>query len=192
MTHVSDDDLMRMYRHGDAAAFDALFDRHYASVYHVARTMLGDAGGPEEVLQETFLAVARSANTYSPRNRFRTWLMRIARNRCLNRIESRRTRREVQAEVEPEGIEPPATDPAPPERVEAEEQAAFIQSAIDRLPDRQREAIALYAFEGMSYRDVAEVLEMPVNTVKTLIHRARATLAQALAARARKEQRRGL
>ena len=86
MESVSDDDLMRMYCNGDADAFDTLFDRHYTSVYNFARTMLGEAAGPEEVLQETFLAVARSARQYSPRGRFRSWLMRIVRNRCLNRI----------------------------------------------------------------------------------------------------------
>ena len=180
MTDVSDDDLIRMYHNGDADAFDALFDRYYAAVYRFARTMLGNAGGPEEVLQETFLAVARAGRKYTPRGRFRPWLMRIVRNRCLNRIQADRARRAALAESGFEIVDAASDEPAPSERVEADEQVAAIRAAVADLPDRQREAIALYAFEQMRYREIAEVLEMPINTVKTLIHRARASLARTL------------
>ena len=87
---LTDDDLFLMFREGQAEAFDALFDRHYLSVYNFARTMLREAGAAEEILQETFLAVARAAKTYEPRGTFRTWLLRIVRNRCLNRLEAER------------------------------------------------------------------------------------------------------
>ena len=92
MDDVSDDDLIRMYRAGDADAFDVLFDRHHVSVFNFARVMLRQTQDAEEVMQETFLAVARSARTYTPRDRFRPWLLRIVRNRCLNRLEARRVR----------------------------------------------------------------------------------------------------
>ena len=72
--------------------------------------------------------------------------------------------------------------PGPPRRAEANEHAQIVRAAVAELPDRQREAIALYAFEQMTYREIAEVLDMPINTVKTLIHRARAALARALEA----------
>lgn len=178
---LTDDDLIRMYHEGDADAFGVLFDRHYASVYHFARTMLGDAGGAEDVLQETFLAVARAGRSYTPRGRFRAWLMRIVRNRCLNRIASQRARRAALAETGLDVVCPAAADPSPPQRAEAREQADALRLAIATLPERQREAITLYAFDRMTYREVAEVLDMPINTVKTLIHRARANLARALA-----------
>lgn len=182
MTAVSDDDLIRMYREGDAEAFDTLFDRHYGSVYNFARTMLGNSSGPEEVLQETFLAVARTAKEYTPRGRFRAWLMRIVRNRCLNRIASQRARRAALAESGLGVVEPASDEPGPPQRAEADECAEIVRAAIADLPDRQREAISLYAFEQMTYREISEVLDMPINTVKTLIHRARAGLARALEA----------
>lgn len=180
MTDVSDDDLIRMYRNGDAEAFDTLFDRHYGSVYNFARTMLGNCDSSEEVLQETFLAVARTANSYTPRGRFRAWLMRIVRNRCLNRLEAQRVRRAALAESGLDVVEAASAEPLPPTRLEANEQTMIVRSAIAELPERQRESIALYAFEEMSYREIAEVLEMPINTIKTLIHRARANLAQAM------------
>jgi len=180
MEPLSDDDLVRMYRQGDAEAFDTLFDRHYGSVYGFARTMLREPAAAEEVLQETFLSVARTASRYTPRGRFRSWLMRIVRNRCLNRIEARRRRRAALAVSGPDVADLPAREPAPVRRAQSHEQQALIRAAVADLPDRQREAIALYAFEQMSYREIAEVLQMPINTVKTLIHRARANLARAL------------
>ena len=176
---VSDDDLMRMYRRGDADAFDVLFDRHYQQVYSVARTILGDRSGAEDVLQDAFLTVATEARKYEPRGRFRAWIMRIVRNRCLNRLAAERARRAVTGgglEI----IEPPARDPPPDELVQTDEQVAIVRAGIADLPERQREAMALYAFGQMHYREIAEVLDAPINTVKTLIHRARASLARSL------------
>ena len=117
MASVTDDDLVRMYAGGDVEAFDVLFDRHYGPVYNFARTMLRDAGEAEEVLQETFLAVARSADNYTARGRFRPWLMRIVRNRCLNRLESGRVRRA--AGPDPDTVASGQTGPA--ERASARE-----------------------------------------------------------------------
>ena len=180
MEGIDDDDLIRMYGDGDVEAFDTLFDRHYASVYNFARTMLGNTGAPEEVLQEAFLAVARAARRYAPRGRFRPWLMRIVRNQCLNRLAAERARRAALAESGLDVAQLASRDPPPQQRLEAAQQALTVRAAIADLPERQREAIALYAFEKMSYREIAEVLEMPINTVKSLIHRARAHLARAL------------
>jgi RNA polymerase sigma-70 factor (ECF subfamily) len=180
MEQVSDDDLMRLYGDGDADAFDALFDRHYASVYNFARTMLGNRGGPDEVLQETFLAVAQNAEKYAPRGRFRPWLMRIARNLCLNRIQADRLRRAAMAGSDLVLTDRAAESVGPAETVDSDERTAAIRAAIAALPDSQREAITLYAFEQMSYREIAEVMEAPINTVKTLIRRGRASLARKL------------
>lgn len=92
LSDLSDDELMILYADGSAEAFDVLFDRYQTAVYNFACTMLNDSGRSEDVLQETFLAVARSAKTYEGGGRFRTWLMRIVRNRCLNAMESERLR----------------------------------------------------------------------------------------------------
>lgn len=180
MDDISDDELYSMYADGDVEAFDTLFDRHRNSVFNFACTMLKDFTKAEDVMQETFLSVARAAKSYEPRGRFRTWMMKIVRNSCLNRIESERRRRAAIAESSLEFITPSSPEPPSLERIETDERVAVICRAISNLPERQREAIALYAFEQMQYKEIAQVLDMPINTVKTLIHRARASLACSL------------
>jgi len=180
MAEIDDDDLVRLYREGDADAFDALFDRHHAVAHRFASALLGNAESAREVLQESFLAVARTARTYVPRARFRAWLLRIVRNRCLNRLAAERRRREVLGTSALLAAEPAGPTPAPPDRAVSGERVARIRAAFGRLPDGQRQALALRAFERMKYREIAEVLEVPLNTVKTLIRRARAALRSAL------------
>jgi RNA polymerase sigma-70 factor (ECF subfamily) len=177
---VSDDELLLMYREGDADAFDALFHRHHVSVYNFARVMLNGSEGAEDIMQEAFLAVARTAKTYKPRGRFRPWLMRICRNLCLNRLRAEHARRWILSPGELEALASPAEAESVSDRLERDEQMAVLRQAIGELPERHREAIALYAFEQMKYREIAEVLEVPLGTVKTLIHRARARLAEAM------------
>ena len=183
MDAISDDELVRLYREGDLDAFDALFDRYHDPVYRFARTLLGNADGAQEVLQEAFLALARGAEAYQPRGRFRAWLMRIVRNRCLNRIETLRASRRALAESGFDPADLASANPLPTQRAETDERLAAIRRAVAELPERQREALALHAFEQLGYREIAEVLGMPINTVKTLIHRARANVAGSLASR---------
>ena len=189
MSDLGDDELIRLHCDGDADAFDALFDRHYVSVYNFARLMLHDAGAAEEVLQETFLAVAQAARAYQPRGHFRTWLLRIVRNRCLNRLAALRAQHELLADSGLSVVEPASPEASPSRRLEADETAAAVRAMVEKLPDRQREAIVLYAFERMKYRQIAEALDVPIDTVKTLIHRARAALAAALEDRFKGEAR---
>jgi RNA polymerase sigma-70 factor (family 1) len=176
---ISDDDLISMYRNGDAEAFEVLFDRYYRSVFNFALYMVHDSGRAEDILQETFLAVARTAKRYEPKGHFRTWLMRIVRNRCLNCLEAERVRREVLKEA---AVDAPdaCNDPTPEQCVQADELSGQLRRLVMDLPERQREAIVLFAFEKMSYQEIAESLDLPLNTVKTLIYRARAELARSL------------
>ena len=132
------------------------------------------------MLQEAFQRVARTARAYEPRGLFRPWLMRIVRNLCVNRRQAERVRHRVVAESGLDVAEPRSRAPSPVECLERDERLARLRRLIHELPERQREALVLYAFERMSYREIAEVLGVPINTVKTLIHRARAALAEAL------------
>jgi len=155
---LTDDELMLLFCDGDAEAFEELFSRHRPSVYNFAHTMLNDSEGAEDILQEAFLAVARAAKNYEPRGQFRSWLMRIVRNRCLNCIESDRLRRMVLSQSNPDIIHPSAANPPIPDQIEMSERMQQIRRAITQLPHRQRETIVLYAFEQMSYRQISDIL----------------------------------
>lgn len=178
MTDTSDDELMLMYRNGDADAFDALFARYNSSVYNFALAMLGSGDRAEDVLQDTFLSVARSASSYEPRGRFSVWLLRVARNRCLSLLERERLRRQVIVGSSLDLIDPPSGGPDPAAQAIGDEADEALRSMVAGLPERQRAAIVLYAFEGMTYKEIARVLEVPLSNVKTLIYRARARLAR--------------
>lgn len=174
---MTDDQLMLEFRDGDDGAFDALFGRYYQSVYRFARAMLADGAAGEEVLQESFLAVARSAESYQARGTFRAWLMRIVRNRCLNHRQAMKARIFGQERVEANQVA--AQRPGPLLVLEQQEELDGVRKAIAYLPPPQREALLLHVMEQMPYVEVAAVMDIPVNTVKTLIHRARANLIEA-------------
>ncbi len=179
MTDINDDILVQMYRAGDADAFDVLFDRHHRAVYNFAVVLLQDCHQAMDVLQETFLVLARKTAGYEAKGYFKTWLLRICRNRCFNILQTNKLRAKIVAESGFE-ILPPSTGSRPDDAAEHNEELAAVRAEIARLPDRQREAMAMYAFEDMKYKDIAVVMDLPLNTVKTLINRARQTLAVAL------------
>jgi len=174
----SDDELLREYREGDAGAFTTLFDRYSGPVYNFARYSLSEADGAEEVMQEAFMKVAQTAGNYEARGHFRTWLMRIVRNLCVDRIRAAGRRDPVVQVEDFAGLGAQSREKTPAEKAEEAERMHSLRRLLLKLPDGQREAIALYAFEQMTYRDIADVLDVPINTVKTLIRRARLQLVQ--------------
>ena len=129
-------------------ALNVLFDRHYASVYNFALHMLADAGQAEDVLQESFLSVIRSADRYQARGCFRTWLLKICRNRCLNILESERARRHL---LQQNGFQflPGKRHVSVVEALSRAEQLDLVQREMARLPERQREALLLHVFENL-------------------------------------------
>ena len=182
MNDLTDDDLMRLFLGGETAAFDGLFDRYHAQVYRYAVAVLGPGGEAEDVLQETFLAVVQSVADYHAQGKFRLWLMRIARNRCLRRLQAARLREKVMPRGDLEPAETPSPQPGPLHEAQAGEARRSVESAIQSLPQRQREALGLFAMKEWTYQEIADVMAAPLNTVKTLIRRARIDLARRLAA----------
>ena len=175
MEQLTDEDLARLWQEGDVSAFDALFDRHHADVYQLARWILGRFDGAEDVLQETFLAVVQHIGQYAAAGPFRSWLLQSARNRALNRLAAERLRHP--ATQGGPAILPQRSNADPMHAASDNEEARLVRQAVDELPDRQREMMALFALQEMGYRQIAEITHTPLNTVKTLIRRARLNLA---------------
>jgi len=173
--------LMLAFRAGEAAAFDELFRRWSGPLLRYLERMVRDLAIAEELVQEAFLRVHRARDRYSPDARFSTWLYRIATNLALNELRRPRSKavhRSTDADDAPElAADAPATDDV----VEARRRGAAVGEALGQLPEKQRAALCLSAVEGLSYAEVAEALDVTEKAVKSLVHRARSTLATRLA-----------
>lgn len=168
---------MERIARGDAPAFAALFDRHQAGVVRFAQRFLGSRARAEDAAQEVFLKVHRSAASYRPTAAFKTWLFRIVTNHCLNAERGQKARPDqlVASEEASPMTEPrDAADPAG--TLEARELEGVVHRALQAMSDRERAAFAMCRFDGLAYRDIAEVLGATELAVKSLIHRATVTM----------------
>lgn len=177
LSEFSDNQLVLLFRNGRRDAFAELFRRHRGMVHRIARRMVGAGPDAEEVLQDAFLRVARAASSYEAKARFSTWLYRIVVNRCLSfRARSGRGR----LVALPERC-PPDPAPGPYERARAGELKASLRREVAGLPDPLCAAFTVVVLEERPYAEAAEILEVPVGTVKTHVHRARLLLRRRLA-----------
>ena len=160
---------------GDRAAFRVLARRHLGSVITLAGHVLGNPSDAEDVAQEAMLRVWVNAPRWKPVARFRTWLTRVVVNLCLDR---RRRARWLPLDAAGEPADPAPGAAAQLEAADAEHRLA---SAISRLPERQRIAVALTYSQGLSNAETADILDTSVSAVETLLSRAKATLRRVLA-----------
>jgi len=174
---------MRLVAGGDTAAFEALVERHQGLVAGTVARMLGSNSDVEDITQQVFIRVWRSAGRYVARAKFTTWLLKITRNLVFN--EMRRTKRHphVPVQLDPEAEELPlkdeTTETPDATLLQAELQQA-IESAIMQLPETQRMALVLRRYEDLSYEEIAEILELSLPAVKSLLFRARTELRERL------------
>ena len=184
MQHGDDDRrLMQAFCDGDESAFDALFRRWSGRVLRFVERMIREPAVAEELLQETFLRVHRAREKWEPSARFSTWLFTIATNVALNELRRpfRRSFHEsTDAEREGAPRELAAEAPAVDEVAHVRRVAGEVELALASLPERQRAALWLTAVEGLSYAEVAVSLETSAQSVKALVHRGRAALAERL------------
>jgi RNA polymerase sigma-70 factor (ECF subfamily) len=173
--------LMLAVRAGDAGAFEALFRRWSGPLLRYLERMVRDAATAEELVQEAFLRVHGARERYVPEARFSTWLYRIATRLALNELRRPR-RRAPHRGLDDAAPGLPAGEQPPADRVvEARRAGELVAGALDELPEKQRAALCLTALEGLSYAEVARALEVTESAVKSLVHRARSTLADRLA-----------
>ena len=182
-TEVGADDrtLVRRAQRGDQAAFAELVTRHQRYVYNLAYRLLQDADEAEDAAQEAFLRAWRGLRGFRRQAKFTTWLYRIVTNLCYNRLASLRWQLMEVDTDEVEALASP-TEQSPPARLEAAERRAFLHGQIAALPAKYRLVITLFYLQEFSYQEIAQVLDLPLGTVKTHLFRARERLKRQLQA----------
>lgn len=160
-------DLIRRCQAGDEAAFAALFDQYKNLVYKAAYLMLDSVEDAEDVLQEVFFQVYRSLARFDPtKSKFTTWLYRITVNCCLNQ---RRKSRSTPLLMD-DAVLSSLTRHGPPDDQKGEEEA--LQHALARLTEKQRTLVILRYYGDLSYAEIAQVLDIPLGTVRSRLNQA--------------------
>jgi len=171
--------LIRRWQRGDSQAFELLFLKYEGLVFRSAVLMTGNRQQAEDVLQDVFTSVWDARGSYNPKKaKFITWLHRITVNRC---IDNHRRQKLRQPCPESDAFEMVAdSDDLPEEEVINKLECQRLLQAVSRLDDRHRPALVLRYFHDLPYRDIAEILDIPLGTVKPRIHNALGLLRQEL------------
>jgi len=177
---ISDAECVRKLQRGETDAFETLIRRHQKTIFNLVYRMLGDYDEAAEISQEVFLSAYRAIGNFRGDANFSTWLYRIALNQATTRRKSLNTRQ--QRSVPIENTEP-ASDPhpGPAESMEKKEIRQRVQQALNRLDPDDAAVILLRDLQDVPYEEVARVLEIPIGTVKSRLHRARLALKSELA-----------
>jgi RNA polymerase sigma-70 factor (ECF subfamily) len=163
---LADEEVMQLVQHGDARAFELLYDRHGGAAFSLAYRMSGDRVAAEDIAQEAFLSIWRSRLRYQPeRGSVRTWVLGVVHNRAIDSL-----RRNLVHERRRSALELVEERQQAPELTEVEavrrDEARQVRSALEGLPEEQRRAIELAYFGGFSQSEIAQMLDMPLGTVK--------------------------
>ncbi|HEY7089579.1 MAG TPA: sigma-70 family RNA polymerase sigma factor [Tepidisphaeraceae bacterium] len=177
----SDEQLMADYRAGDSRSFAELVKRYERELYHFLVRFMGDRVAAEDVFQEAFLQVHQSAEQFDPQRRFRPWLFTIAANKArdVRRSQARRPANALQASIAPNDEEGgefidlmEAVDALPERPMERQELQQSVQKAVMSMPDHLREILLLSYFHEFPYKQIGEILDIPLGTVKSRLHAA--------------------
>jgi RNA polymerase sigma-70 factor (ECF subfamily) len=188
---LTDEDLLLGYRsEGDRWAFDALVYRYEKELFGYLRHYLGGTEMAEDVFQQTFLQVHLKCKQFDPGRRVRPWLYTVATNQAIDyqrrnrrhRMASldRRSRSDTEEEAGSLTALLDSPEPNPAQRAESAERHAQLRQAVEDLPEQTKQVVLLVYFRGLKYREAAEVLSIPVGTVKSRLHAAIHKLSETL------------
>ena len=166
---VSDEDLIADVKRGARTAFETLFERYREPVWRFFRRRAADAGRAEELAQDTFVAVLDGTKRYEARGTFRSYLFGIAYNVLL--ADRRKAAFRATAPIEAEPVDPKAVDP---------DAGLWVREALAALDEDDREILMLREYEQLSYQEIADIRQAPLNTIRSQLFRARAALKAAL------------
>lgn len=184
----SDEKLFRDYLDGRAGAFELLVRRHAAELHQFVLRFTNDAVAAEDVVQETFLQVHTSADSFDLRRKFKPWLFTIAANKARDHLRRRTRRSELPLDAVVDAAEDAgkrfvqmlAADVEPvDEQMAVEDKRRAVRAAVEAMPEKLREMLILAYYHHFPYKDIAEVVDVPLGTVKSRLHAAVVSFRQA-------------
>lgn len=186
LTHCSDEQLLNCFRRGQREAFGVLVRRYEGELYGYLRRYLGDANLADDVFQNTFLQLFTKIGKYEQGRPVRPWLYTIATHQAIDAL--RRNGRHLTISLDQEREESAQGEfpqmlsvlesraPGPVDMVQTEERRLVVRASVDQLPDTLRQVVILAYYQGLKYKDIADILGIPVGTVKSRLHAALAKL----------------
>ncbi len=184
---VTDSDLLRRHLEGDEGAYPALVKRYEKELYNFLARFTGDATLADDVFQEAFLQLHISAATFDLSKRLKPWLFTIAANKARDAMRSRARKKAVPLDAVLKGDESERTSyadllagdvPKPDENLSNLETRQGVQNIVRKMPENLRTVLILSYFHGFQYKQIAEILDVPVGTIKSRLHAAVAHFAQ--------------
>jgi len=175
----SDDELIRRFLSGDTDAFTTLVDRHRRRVYNVCLRLLGNAEDAADAAQDTFVSVLTKLDRFRGDAAFTTWLHRIAVNACYDVTRSRR--RQPMLRLAGDGSDQvDGSGPAVPDPADELAGTRDVLAALREIPEEFRVAVVLADIQDLPYDEIVKILDVPIGTVKSRVHRGRVALARAM------------
>lgn len=181
MDAPTDEQLLQDYIDGTAASFELLVRRHTQELYQFVLRFTGDSVAAEDVVQEAFLQVHNSATRFDPTRRFKPWLFTIAANKARDYLRRVSRRREVPLDAQVSGTDDSGQrfidlvageNVLPHEDLALDEQRRLVKSIMEAMPAKLAEVLILAYYHRFPYREIAEILEVPLGTVKSRLHSA--------------------
>ncbi len=168
-------------RHGDLTAFSQLVAAYQGPVFNLAYRMLGNVVEAEDAVQETFLRMYTKLHTYQPERKLSSWVFSIAAHYCIDRLRRRRAP-SFSLDEEPAAVTLPARAPGPEELVQRAEARDEVQRLVEQLAPAYRVPVILRYWHDLSYAEIADVMGLTVQAVKSRLHRARLQLLESAVA----------
>jgi RNA polymerase sigma factor (sigma-70 family) len=164
----TDNELMENVRDGRVEKLAVLFERYQTMLYNFFLRLTGNRAASEDLVQEVFMRVLKYRAGYMGDSRFNVWLFQIARNAHVDYLRKRKGTLPLDGQY----VETPSREPLPEAAYEADREAELVRRALDRLPVQKRELLVLFRFQNLKLREIAELLDCQVGTVKAQVHRA--------------------
>ncbi len=178
---MTDGELIKAFKEGDAGALDGLIRRYKDRLYAYLLRLSRDRNAADDLLQEVFIKVVKKLDSYGEREKFSAWLFTVAHHAAMDHFRSGGRRREESLDAAGEDEFPlsdalASGEPGPDKILEDAESAAVLQAAFDRLSAEQRELFIMRHYSGLSFKEIAEILGVPIGTVLARMSRAMAKM----------------